>query len=149
MIYCDTSFLGALYLPEEVFEPVARTISAAWEISIPFPWLTEIELCNAVYRGLGRKLYDKGTCVAVLRQISADKAAGILSPRLLESAVLFKGAMDLSKRFTAIHQCRTLDILHVAAALEFKANTLASFDSRQRQLALSVGLDLLPESIPT
>jgi hypothetical protein len=84
-----------------------------------------------------------------LRQISADKAAGILSPRLLESAVLFNGAMDLSKRFTAIHQCRTLDILHVAAALEFKANTLASFDSRQRQLAASVGLDLLPESIPT
>jgi predicted nucleic acid-binding protein len=148
LIYCDTSFLGALYLPEEVFEPIARTISANWDSSILFPWLTEIELCNAVYRGLGRKLYDKGTCAAILRQISADKTAGILSPRLLESELLLKGAIDLAKRFTAAHQCRTLDILHVVAALEFKADTMASFDNRQRQLAASTGLILLPERIP-
>jgi predicted nucleic acid-binding protein len=149
LIYCDTSFLGALYLPDEVFEPVARSISASLEQSIPFPWLTEIELCNAVYRGLGRKLYDKGTCAAILRQISADKAAGILSPRLLESEILLKGAIDLAKRFTAAHQCRTLDILHVVAALEFKADTMASFDNRQRQLAANAGLILLPERNPT
>jgi len=149
LIYCDTSFLGALYLPEEVFEPIARAISVGWETGIPFPWLNEIELCNAVYRGLGRRLYDKGTCTAVLRQISADKASGILSPRPLESEILFKRAMDLSKRFTVVHQSRTLDLLHVAAALEFKASTLASFDRRQRQLATGVGLDLLPATIST
>ena len=148
MIYCDTSFLGALYLPEDVFEPAARHITANWDTSIPFPWLTEIELCNAVYRGLGRKLYTKGTCSAILRQISTDKAAGILLPRELDSAALLKGAMDLAKQFTATHQCRTLDILHVVAALEFKANTMASFDNRQRQLAASVGLILLPETVP-
>jgi len=149
LIYCDTSFLGALYLPEDVFEPVARSIAASWNTSILFPWLTEIELCNAIYRGLGRKLYDKGTCTAVLRQISADKASGILASRVLESATLFKGAMDLAKRFTPMHQCRTLDILHVVAALEFKAKVMASFDHRQRQLASSVGLSVVPEIIPT
>ena len=148
-MYCDTSFLCALYLPGEKFEPVARPILASWGKSIPFPWLTEIELCNAVYRGLGRNLYDKGTCNAILRAISADKPAGILAPRLLDSAILFKGAMDLSKRFAAVHQCRTLDIFHVVAALEFKAKTLASFDNRQRQLAASAGLNLLPEILPS
>jgi predicted nucleic acid-binding protein len=80
-----------------------------------------------------------------LRQISADKAAGVLSPRLLDGMILFNAAMDLSKRYTAIHQCRTLDILHVAAALELKAETVASFDNRQRQLASSTGLNLVPE----
>jgi predicted nucleic acid-binding protein len=147
VIYCDTSFLGALYLPEEVFEPVARTISADLDRSIPYPWLTELELCNALYRGLGRNLYDKRTSAAILRQISADKTAGILSECLLDSTALFNGAMELSKRFTAAQQCRTLDILHVAAALQCKAQTMASFDNRQRQLAVSVGLKLLPETL--
>lgn len=147
-MYCDTSFLCALYLPGEKYEPIARTVSAGWDRGIPFPWLVEIELCNAIYRGVGRKLFDKRTRTSILRQISADKTAGILSERLLDSAVLFKGAMDLSKRFTAVHQCRTLDILHVVAALEFKAKTLASFDSRQRRLAASAGLNLLPDTVP-
>lgn len=147
MIYCDTSFLAALYLPEEVFEPRARAISANFERSIPYPWLLELELSNAVYRGLGRNLYDKRTCTAILGQISADKNTGILSVWSIDSTALFKGAMELSKRFTAAHQCRTLDILHIAAALEFRAETIASFDQRQRKLAASAGLNLLPENL--
>ena len=147
MIYCDTSFLAALYLPEEVFEPRARTISANFERSIPYPWLLELELCNAVYRGLGQSLYDRRICRSILGQISTDKGTGILSVWSIDSAALFKGAMELSKRFTAAHQCRTLDILHVAAALEFRADTIASFDHRQRKLAASAGFKLLPENL--
>jgi predicted nucleic acid-binding protein len=82
-----------------------------------------------------------------LGQISADKNTGILSVWLIDSTALFKGAMELSKRFTAAHQCRTLDILHIAAALEFRAETIASFDQRQRKLAASAGLNLLPENL--
>jgi predicted nucleic acid-binding protein len=147
LIYCDTSFLAALYLPEEVFEPRARTISANFERGIPYPWLLELELCNAVYRGLGRNLYDRRTCTSILRQISADKDTGILSVWSVDSVALFKGAMELSKRFAATHQCRTLDVLHVAAALEFKAEAIASFDHRQRKLAASAGLNLFPENL--
>jgi predicted nucleic acid-binding protein len=147
LIYCDTSFLAALYLPEEVFEPRARTISANFERGIPYPWLLELELCNAVYRGLGRNLYDRRTCSSILSQISADKNTGILSVWTIDSAALFKSAMGLSKHFTAAHQCRSLDILHVATALEFRAGTIASFDQRQRKLALSAGLNLLPENL--
>jgi predicted nucleic acid-binding protein len=147
VIYCDTSFLVALYLPEESFEPQARTISAAFEQGIPYPWLLELELCNTVYRGLGRSLYDKRTCTAVLKQISADKDAGILWSAPIDTAILFGRALDLSKRFTPIHQSRSLDILHVAAALEFKADAIASFDHRQRKLALSAGLQLLPKTL--
>jgi predicted nucleic acid-binding protein len=145
LIYCDTSFLAALYLPEEVFEPRARAISGNFERSIPYPWLLELELSNTVYRGWGRNLYDKRTCTAILGQISADKKTGILSVWSVDSTALFTGALELSKRFTASHQCRTLDILHLAAALEFRAETIASFDQRQRKLAASVGLNLLPE----
>jgi predicted nucleic acid-binding protein len=42
---------------------------------------------------------------------------------------------------------RTLDVLHVAAALLLEAKILASFDERQRRLAASVGLKVLPETV--
>jgi len=147
LIYCDTSFLAALYLPEEVFEPRARTIASNFNRSIPYPWLLELELYNAVYRGLGRNLYDRRNCNSILRQISADKNSGILSAWSVDNDALFKGAMELSRRFAAARQCRTLDTLHVAAAVEFKAETIASFDHRQRKLAASAGLNLLPEDL--
>jgi predicted nucleic acid-binding protein len=147
LIYSDTSFLAALYLPEEVFEPRARTIASNFDRSIPYPWLLELELYNAVYRGLGRNLYDRRNCNSILRRISADKNSGILSAWSVDNAALFKRAMELSKRFAAAHQCRTLDTLHVAAALEFRAETMASFDHCQRKLAASAGLKLLPENL--
>jgi hypothetical protein len=42
---------------------------------------------------------------------------------------------------------RTLDVLHVAAALLLEAKILASFDEQQRRLAASAGLKLLPETL--
>ena len=49
--------------------------------------------------------------------------------------------------YAARYLTRTLDALHVAAALLLEAKTLASFDDRQRRLAASVGLQLLPETL--
>jgi hypothetical protein len=37
-------------------------------------------------------------------------------------------------------------VLHIAAALSMKTVAFASFDKRQRQLAATVGLQLLPVS---
>jgi hypothetical protein len=44
----------------------------------------------------------------------------------------------------AIASVERLDISHVATAQDLEADTLASFDIRQRKLAASVGLKLLP-----
>jgi predicted nucleic acid-binding protein len=38
---------------------------------------------------------------------------------------------------------RTLDVLHVACALELKLRRFLSFDERQQQLAAAVGLRLV------
>jgi hypothetical protein len=55
--------------------------------------------------------------------------------------------MKLSTEYAARYLTRTLDVLHVAAALLLEAKTLASFDDRQRRLAAGVGLQLLPETL--
>ncbi len=52
----------------------------------------------------------------------------------------FDTCISLAHRFTAKLGCRTLDALHVAAALELGAEEFWTFDERQKQLAAAVGL---------
>lgn len=49
-------------------------------------------------------------------------------------------AADISRTHTARLGVRTLDVLHVAAALELGLRTLVTFDERQMRLAAVVGL---------
>ena len=145
VIYCDTSFLGALYLPGGKFEPIARKLASAFSEPMAFPWLSELELSNSVYRGVGHNIYSRRVCASILRQIAQDKNAGLLFSWPLDLLPHFREAMELSKRFTPIYLCRSLDVLHVAAARLLGAAEFASFDTRQRKLAARAGLKLLPE----
>jgi predicted nucleic acid-binding protein len=148
VIYCDTSFLGALYLPGEKFEPVARPLASAFAEPMVFPWLSELELSNSVYRAAGRRIFSRRVGATILRQITRDKATGLLFSCPLEPEPHFRKAMELSQRFTPICLCRSLDVLHVAAACVLGVGELVSFDSRQRDLAARAGLKLLPEALP-
>jgi predicted nucleic acid-binding protein len=148
LIYCDTSFLGALYLPGEKFEPGARELASTFAEPMAFPWLSELELYNSVYRGAGRNIYSRRVCTSILRQIAQDKATGLLLSWPLDLLPHFRKAMELSKQFTPTYLCRSLDVLHVAAACLLEAAEFASFDIRQRKLAVGVGLKPLPETLP-
>jgi predicted nucleic acid-binding protein len=51
---------------------------------------------------------------------------------------------DLARRYGPTLGVRTLDSLHVACALELKADKFWTFDERQAKLAEAVGLDVTP-----
>ena len=53
MTYCDSSFLASLYVPTDVFNPQARKEAAKFTDAIPYTLLGELELLNALRRGLG------------------------------------------------------------------------------------------------
>jgi hypothetical protein len=134
-------------LPGEKFEPGARALAATFAEPIAFPWLSELELCNSVYRGAGRNIYSRRICARILRQIAQDKATGLLFSWPLDLLPHFRKAMELSEQFTPTYLCRSLDVLHVAAACLLEAREFASFDIRQRKLAAGVGLKPLPETL--
>lgn len=52
----------------------------------------------------------------------------------------FRVAVDLARKHVAHIGTRTLDTLHVACALELKAERFWTFDERQKKLAKAVGL---------
>lgn len=52
--------------------------------------------------------------------------------------------IDLARRYGPTPGVRTLDSLHVACALELKAERFWTFDERQVRLARAAGLDTNP-----
>jgi hypothetical protein len=72
------------------------------------------------------------------RPIAADETSGILAG--LNQGTRYTKARELSKRHTCSMSCRSLDILHVAAALILCSKFFASFDERQRKLAAVEGM---------
>lgn len=56
--------------------------------------------------------------------------------------IIFERATEIAQAHVAQTGTRTLDTLHVAAALEFKAERFWTFDDRQAKLAKAVGLKL-------
>ena len=60
------------------------------------------------------------------------------------TAQLHQKARELSDRHTAKLGTRSLDLLHVAAAILMNVESFYTFDERQRQAAVSEGLTVFP-----
>ena len=57
---------------------------------------------------------------------------------------VFRRADELSEEHAPKGGQRTIDLLHVAIAVDFRATTFLSFDQRQRRLARAAGLRVYP-----
>lgn len=136
--YADTSFLVSLYSPDSNSADAARRMQRE-----PLPLfltpLGELELANALQLRLFRKEIRSAEARAGYALFRADMRDGILSMKSLPAAI-YTQAKLLGLRWTAKIGVRSLDIIHVAAALALGAETFNTFDVRQRRLARAVGL---------
>jgi len=105
--------------------------------------LVELELTNALQLRVFRKELTNGEARAAYVAIQKDLAAGVYSIQPL-SAMVFDTAKRISLKHTAGIGSRSLDVLHVAAALAMSAEVLLSFDGNQRKLAKAAGLRAAP-----
>lgn len=145
MTYCDSSFLLALYDKTDVLYAQANQMALRFREPIPLTLLGELELINGMGRSLAVKRINQGQHDAVFRQLLEDESEGIVRRHLIEQKEYFAKACELSRKFTPETSVRTLDILHVSAALLLKATAFASFDKKQKLLIGKVGLKLCPE----
>lgn len=144
-IYVDPSALLKLYLKE----PESRAM-AAWRKKTGDPLLVthhgRVELTNgiglAAYRGI---ITDK-THDAAMAALDDDFVQGRYKQGDVLWRATLKRAGDLSRKHTRSIGCRSLDILHVASALELEFKHFATFDVRQQQLARAAGLRIIVPS---
>lgn len=136
--YVDSSVFVASYLAEPHSAAARRSVAA--EPQVPFTALHHLEVRNAFRLQVGRKRITREESEAVLRHLEQDIAAERLRLTPLDLYAVFERAEELSARHTARALCRSLDILHVAAALELGCGRFVSFDARQVKLAGAAGL---------
>ena len=144
-IYVDPSALIKLYLNE----PGSRTMTA-WRARLRRPiavtYHGRVELMNGIALAAHRKLISEEAFAAALAALDEDFEQGrcILADVLWRAAL--KRAADLSRTYSRTLGTRSLDVLHVACALELGCRTFVSFDSRQQDLARAVALKIV---VPT
>ena len=141
-VYVDPSALLKLYLKE----PESRAMTA-WRSRIGDPLLVthhgRVELTNGIGLAAYRGIITDATHDAALAALHDDFAQGRYKQTDLLWRATLKRAGDLSREHTPSIGCRSLDVLHVASAIELELKYFATFDTRQQQLARAAGLKLV------
>jgi predicted nucleic acid-binding protein len=112
----------------------------------PAVWLTSLgraEVANAIYRYVFRGAITRADARVAWENFEQDRTKGIWSEVELPGS-LWDGCIDLARRYGPTLGVRTLDSLHVACALELRADKFWTFDERQAKLAEAAGLDTNP-----
>lgn len=139
--YCDTSVLASIYLEDSSSKKITRWLQEA-ELPVPLSPLSELELVGAVQQRLFRKQITMQEAVRCQYDIQDDINQGIYSRVTLENRE-YEQALQLVHRHTSSIGCRTLDVLHVAAALLLNIRTFVTCDARQKLLAQTAGLKVI------
>ncbi|MGP8253711.1 MAG: type II toxin-antitoxin system VapC family toxin [Terracidiphilus sp.] len=138
IVYVDTSFLVAAYIPDAHSAEVTRRLSAKPRICLtPF---NRSELANATYRQAFLGRLSLAAAQLAWNSFEGDFRAGIWEYRDFPDQS-WETCAGLAQRYCPLLGVRTLDSLHVACALELRAQKFWTFDERQAKLAEAVGLD--------
>jgi predicted nucleic acid-binding protein len=138
-VYVDPSGLARLY----IHQAGSREMSI-WRMRIGGPLAVthhgRTEIINAICRGVFVGHLTKNAANEALADLVSDFAEG----RLHQAEILWRAALnraaELSESHTPELGTRSMDVLHVACALELKSRYFLTFDQRQKSLASLVGL---------
>jgi predicted nucleic acid-binding protein len=137
--YFDTSVITKWYLPEPD-SPAALRVRARFAPPAVLTELHRVELVTAWHLKVFRGEMAKGIVEQALGHVEADVAAGIWKSPVYDLIDVYSQAEVLSRRHTAILGARSLDILHVAAAIVLGTPAFVTHDDRQATLAKAAGL---------
>ena len=141
-VYFDTGLLVKLYLIEQNSAEATALIQSHGTL-ICFCRLQQTELHNALYRKCGRGEITEKQLAMALRDVQADMDAGVLEVPDVEWSEVWLKADQLTAKHALATQCRTLEVLHVAVALQLDIKTFATTDSRQMIFARKAGLKVV------
>lgn len=139
VVYADPSALLKLYLREPESRAMARWRSRAGDplLLTHHGWL---EMLNGIALAAHRGLISDAVHDAAIEALDDDVASGRYRLADLLWRATLKRAAGLSRTHTKSLGCRSLDILHVASALELGMKQFLTYDLRQAKLARMAGL---------
>src|SRR5579872_347368 len=127
--YADISFLVSLYTRDAHSAAAAAAMTQA-ELPLFLTSFGELELTNAIQLRAFLKELTRPQATQALAAARHDMVSGVYFLKPLASTV-FERALRLARTRTSVLGTRTLDILHVASALDLKIETFYTFDKHQ------------------
>ncbi len=127
----DSPLIVALYLPEvnsAQADAACRSVPPPLRLS---DW-HRVEIANAFQRAVLKRRITPVEAALIWQEFTADMASGRFEIMAVDHAAVLARALVLSQRHTATTGARTLDLIHIATALEAGATAFLSLDSRQR-----------------
>lgn len=138
IIYADTSFQVSAYIMD-LHSPLAvsRLATRPRVCLTPF---SRSEVANAIYRQAFIGRLSLAESRKAWQSFESDCAVGVWETTAFPNRA-WEICADLARQHAPTLGVRTLDSLHVACALELKAERFWTFDDRQARLAEAVGLN--------
>ncbi len=137
--YFDSSIVTKWYLPE-ADSAAALRIRARYEPPAVLTHLHRVELITAWHLKVFRRELQLVTVVQALSDLADDIEAGVWQAPAYDLADVRARAEALARRYAATLGARSLDTLHVAAALALGASRFVTGDRRQAALARAARL---------
>lgn len=149
-LYADTSWWVAYKCSDDsnhgaairIFDlrEEARVVWTPWQRVEVFNSLRQLERAAVVPPGRAREF---------IRRIEQEVRLGYWPHREFDWRDAVRAACELSAEFGLAAAIRSMDLFHVAIAIELGADALLTFDADQKGFAEIAGLRVLPLSAPS
>jgi hypothetical protein len=140
--YADTSLLFSLY-STDANSPKADAWRTTNPDPLPFTAFHRRELRNALNLAVFQKRLTQLEVQSAWQEVENDIAAGLLISSGGLWHRVFGEAESIAAKHTSAVGCRTLDVLHVAAAKLVGVTEFCTFDTRQGDLVKKVGMTIV------
>jgi len=137
VIFCDTSAIAKLYVPEQESPAVRARLEA--EDQVAASELARVELMGVFHRELREKKWTRTQFMTAIRQFTNDDIGGFWTWLPLESAVMEAA----SKTYATLPESvflRSADCLHLVTALHHRFTEVFTYDTHQTAAAETLGL---------
>jgi hypothetical protein len=141
--YFDSAIIVKLYVQEATSRDAIRLVGAYAAPYVLTQWQA-LEVRNAIRLEAFRAEITAAEMNRSIAAFEEDVASGRWQRPAYTAAAVEQKADELSAGHSATLGCRTLDIIHVAAAVVLEAREFVTFDARQGALAKQVRLTVKP-----
>ena len=108
---------------------------------LPFnPW-HRLEVRNAIRAAVFLRAIDSHQCKTLLKQLDADlREQTLITHVAIDWVSALRKAEKLGATLNESIGCRSADLFHIAAAIEWGADHFLTFDERQKTMAKAADL---------
>jgi hypothetical protein len=138
--YLDTGCFVKLYYPEP---DSLQVVAAIHGKPVCYTPLHELEFVNALQLKVFFKNATAAQVTGARALVEADLKSGVLVLASGDWKDIFEKAVKVAEHHTGTLGCRSLDILHCAAAKVLAATEFISTDGRQKKLGVAMGLNVV------